>query len=52
MKQNKSQYVGTLKNSVCSRCRKSLNSKTRLEQDQHEKLCILQSKLDEDFYLK
>lgn len=35
MKSNPSQYPGTLKNSVCSRCGKNLNSKTRVQQDQH-----------------
>jgi len=35
MKTNPSQYSGTLKNSVCSKCGKNLNNKTRVQQDQH-----------------
>jgi len=35
MKTNSSQYSGTLKNSVCSKCGKNLNNKTRIQQDQH-----------------
>ena len=48
MKYPKSQYTGTLKNSVCTRCKKSLNNKSRIQQDQHEKQCLQQSKLFED----
>jgi len=32
---SRSQYSGTLKNSVCSRCEKNLNNLTRVQQDQH-----------------
>lgn len=35
MKTNPSQYTGTLKDSICSRCGVHLNNKTRLQQDQH-----------------
>ena len=49
MKQNNSQYTGTLKNSVCLRCGKNLNNKSRTQQDQHEKQCIQQKKIFEVF---
>jgi hypothetical protein len=39
---SKSQYPGTKKNSICSKCGKSLNNKTRLQQDQHLEDHILQ----------
>ena len=42
---SKSQYPGTLKNTVCTRCGKELNNKTRLQQDAHEELCKKQGKL-------
>ena len=35
MKQNRSQYSGTTKNSFCSRCGKDMNNKNRIQQDQH-----------------
>ena len=42
---SKSQYSGTLNNSVCNRCGKSLNNKSRIEQDLHEESCKSQTKL-------
>ena len=42
---SKSQYPGTTKNTICTRCNVSLNNKTRLEQDEHEKNCKMQKKL-------
>ena len=45
MKQNPSQYNGTLKDSMCTRCGKSLNNKTREQQDDHETQCLKQEKL-------
>lgn len=32
---SKSQYHGTLKDSICSKCGKHLNNLTRIQQDQH-----------------
>lgn len=45
MKPNRSQYPGTTKNSMCTRCCKSLNHMTRQQQDEHEKQCKMQEKL-------
>ena len=45
LKLNSSQYSGTLKNSICTRCKKSLNNKTREQQDEHETQCLMQEKL-------
>ncbi len=45
MKTNPSQYSGTLKNSICSRCGKNLNNKNRDEQDAHQIECLKQEKL-------
>jgi hypothetical protein len=45
LKPNPSQYNGTLKNSICHRCKKSLNNLNRLEQDEHEKKCLQQKTL-------
>jgi len=45
---SKSQYSGTLKNSTCLKCGKSLNNKSRLEQDQHKEQCSKQTKLFDD----
>ena len=45
MKQNRSQYSGTTKNSFCTRCGKDMNNKTRVEQDTHEIECLKQEKL-------
>ena len=42
---SKSQYNGTLKNSVCTNCGKSLNHLSRIEQDLHEESCKSQTKL-------
>ncbi len=42
---SKSQYSGTLKNTVCTRCGKNLSSYTRLEQDEHGEKCKIQEKL-------
>lgn len=42
---SKSQYAGTLKNSVCKHCGKSFNHKNRVEQDAHESQCRRQQKL-------
>lgn len=41
----KSQYPGTLKNSVCKYCNKSLNNRNRIEQDKHEMECKKQTKI-------
>ena len=43
---SKSQYSGTLKNSVCSKCGMILNNKTREQQDQHLTQCVKQKTLD------
>ena len=45
MKSNPSQYSGTLKKSVCTRCGKDCQGMTRVEQDKHEQECIKQKKL-------
>lgn len=45
MKSNPSQYSGTTKNSVCSRCGINVNNKSREQQDQHEIECKKQAKL-------
>ncbi|UVF62255.1 hypothetical protein [Nitrososphaeria virus YSH_1032793] len=42
---SKSQYSGTLKNTVCTNCLKSLNHLDRVKQDLHEIECKKQSKL-------
>lgn len=44
-KTNPSQYPGTLKDSICTRCKKPVNHMTREQQDQHEINCKAQSKL-------
>ncbi len=49
MKRNPSQYSGTLKNTICTRCNKQLNSLTREEQDRHEIKCKSQRKMFEWF---
>ena len=46
-KPNPSQYSGTTKNAVCSRCNKNLNNLNRIQQDQHEITCKQQLKLFE-----
>lgn len=45
MKPNPSQYSGTLKNSICTRCNANLNNMTRDQQDAHARECIKQEKL-------
>ena len=45
MKTNPSQYPGTLKNTICTRCNTNLNNKSREEQDQHEIDCLKQEKI-------
>ena len=42
---SKSQYSGTLKNTICTRCKKSLNHMNRIQQDEHEIECKKQTKL-------
>jgi len=44
---SRSQYTGTKKDTICSRCGANLNNKSRLEQDQHEVNCKEQKKLFE-----
>ena len=48
MKHSPSQYQGTLKNTICTRCHTPLNNTTREQQDEHEKKCLAQMKLFED----
>lgn len=45
MKTNPSQYSGTTKNTVCTRCGMNLNNKTSIQQDQHGIECKKQEKL-------
>jgi len=49
MKPNPSQYHGTLKNSICRRCGKDLNSMNAYQQEIHARDCNLQKKLFEEF---
>ncbi len=42
---SKSQYSGTLKNTICTICNKCLNNLNREEQDLHEINCKKQTKL-------
>ena len=43
---SRSQYPGTLKDTVCTRCGKNLNNMNRLQQDAHEDYCSKQTRLD------
>ena len=43
---SKSQYPGTTKDTICTKCGMSLNHLNRLEQDLHEKECSKQASLD------
>ena len=45
MKPNPSQYSGTTKDTVCTRCGKLLNNIDRIKQDEHEVECLKQTKL-------
>jgi len=42
---SKSQYPGTLKNTVCRKCGINLNHLNRMEQDKHEEECSRQMTL-------
>ncbi len=43
---SKSQYPGTTKDTVCTKCGMNLNHLNRLEQDKHESECSKQDSLD------
>ena len=42
---SESQYPGTLKDTICTKCGKKLNHLNRIEQDRHAEECIKQSTL-------
>ena len=42
---SKSQYAGTTKDSICTRCKKDVTNLSRQEQDLHEIECKRQEKL-------
>ena len=42
---SRSQYSGTLKDTLCTRCGKNLNNMNRLQQDDHEAECVQQKRL-------
>ncbi len=42
---SKSQYPGTLKDTVCSKCGMNLNHLNRIEQDKHAEKCSKQETL-------
>ncbi len=44
---SKSQYPGTLKDTVCTKCGMNLNHLNRFEQDKHARECVKQVKLDD-----
>ena len=47
LKPNPSQYPGTLKKSICTRCNKDLNGMNYYQQTVHEQECNAQKKLFE-----
>lgn len=44
-KPSRSQYSGSLKDTICTICGKSLNNMNRIEQDKHGKKCKEQTRL-------